>query len=1043
MKFSEPTSIEADRDNLQQYLDKTPVGLCIFSGPLNTYVMVNEQYKSFIGEREYIGKPATEVVPEMTNQNFCKIIQNVYKTGKVFSEKEAPVTIVQPNGYEQTKYFDLTFQPILGADGMVTSVLQVSIDVTDSVMVKKAMAENFDRMKNLADNMPQIVWKADSEGNTYYVNNHWLQYSGHADFIDWKNFIHPDDQLRARDTWKKSLKTGKPFESELRLKRKDGIFEWHLTRANPNCSEDGKINRWYGTCTNTEEKNILAHELSMAHLTVESERQKFETLFHSTPAAMAILKGPNLIFERANVEYLKLVNNRDIIGKPILEALNELKDHPEYTKNMLDVFHTGIPYTAKEKKTILNSSNPNATPVYIDVTYKRMNFHNGGPYGVFVYASEVTDKVNARKKIQESETEFRALAEAMPQIIFTASPSGIITYFNERWEEYTGHHPLESMGWRWCLVHHPDDTETAINTWKESLRTGNPYQCEYRIKGRDGNYRWFLARALPTRDEKGNITKWIGTNTDINDQKVISQKLESILDEVKSSKLVAESANDAKSAFLANMSHEIRTPLGSIMGFIGLMRNPELTNLDLNKYISIAERNSEQLLRIIDDILDLSKVEAGKLVVENIDFNLTELLADIASLMEFRAQENGIKFHIQAKTELPEVVNSDPTRIKQILMNAVGNAIKFTLKGVVELQVSYINSRLKFAIIDSGVGISEKQATQLFQPFTQADISTTRKYGGTGLGLTLTKRLCETMNGEFYLQKSQLGVGSTFIATVKVDLVCDTKFFTEARSHFYKPSVKISDKTALHGLKILVIDDLEDNLTLIKVLLSDVGATVTTVSDPYLGIKSALNKNFDIILMDIQMPLMNGYEVTKRIRQAGKSLPIIALTAHAMKEEKMRALNFGFSGFLAKPINSNDLILTIQKLTADNLDQQNHNRKVAIVEDDPDLRDLLAAMLKNQRLDVHFMETGEELLDHLREYEIPELILVDLFLPKMSGSELIPILNNRNDRERFKVVIASGSDDIAGKVQNLRADGYLKKPYNSRSIIDSINAFLL
>ena len=672
-----------------------------------------------------------------------------------------------------------------------------------------------------------------------------------------------------------------------------------------------------------------------------------------------------------------------------------------------------------------------------------MNFHNGGSYGVFIYASEVTDKVNARKQIQESETEFRTLAEAIPQIIFTTDANGEVTYLNERWEEYTGLHPLESLGRRWNSIHHPDDIDRVITTWKDSLMTGKPYQCEYRIRNKDGSYRWFLARALPTRDEKGQITKWIGTNTDINDQKVISQKLESVIDQVKSSKLLAESANDAKSAFLANMSHEIRTPLGSIMGFIGLMRNPELKNSDLNKYISIAERNSEQLLRIIDDILDLSKVEAGKLVIEKIDFNLTDILADIASLMEFRAQENGIRFHIQAMNELPEVVNSDPTRIKQILMNAVGNAIKFTMKGTVELQVSYLNSRLKFAIIDSGVGISEKQATQLFQPFTQADVSTTRKYGGTGLGLTLTKRLCETMNGEFYLQKSQLGVGSTFIATVKVDLVSDTKFFTEAKSHFYKPTIKIADKTVLQDLKILVIDDLEDNLTLIECLLEEVGANVTTVSDPYRGINFALEEDFDIILMDIQMPLMNGYEVTRRIRQAGKTLPIIALTAHAMKEEKMRALNFGFSGFLAKPINANELILTIQKLTADYLDLQIVNRKVAIVEDDPDLRDLLEAMLKNQNLDVHFMETGEELLDHLKEHDTPELILVDLFLPKMSGSELIPILNNRLDRERFKVVIASGSDDITGKVENLRADGYLKKPYNSRSIVESIKAFLL
>ena len=348
---------------------------------------------------------------------------------------------------------------------------------------------------------------------------------------------------------------------------------------------------------------------------------------------------------------------------------------------------------------------------------------------------------------------------------------------------------------------------------------------------------------------------------------------------------------------------------------------------------------------------------------------------------------------------------------------------------------------LSFAIIDTGVGISELQASQLFQAFTQADVSTTRKYGGTGLGLILTKRLCEKMHGEFYLQNSIVGIGSTFIATVKVDVSVDTNFFKEARSHFYKPAEIFADKMALQNLKILVIDDLEDNLTLANIILNDVGAIVTTISDPCEGINQALNNDFDLILMDIQMPIMNGYEVTKKIRQAGRTLPIVALTAHAMKDERMRALNFGFSGFLPKPINTNELITTIKKLTTPTL--SNCYKEVAIVEDDPDLRDLLDAILRDQNFNVHFMETGEELIEHLKSHQLPELILVDLFLPKMSGSDLIPILNNRMDRDKFKVVIASGSDDISGKVKTLKADGYLKKPYNSRSIVDSIKAFLL
>ena len=1041
MNLNSVYDIKSDYDSFLNYFDKTPVGICIFKGPNHSFVMVNDQYKSFMGERDYIGKDALEIIPEFKEQKILDILNDIYLSGEKFNSKEMCLIVNLPDGTTRTCHFDITFQPIFDTNKIVTSVMQLLINVSDQVIANNVAQENFLRMKTLADNMPQIVWKADNLGNFYYLNLRWSEFTGDTDADKWTHFIHPEDLERTLSLWKISIKTGIPLKVEHRLKRKDGIYEWHLTKARSELDQNGIIIRWYGTSTNTEDQITLSQELSTAHLTVELERQKFETLFHGAPAAMAILRGPNFVFERVNAEFSSIFFNREIIGQPLVQAIPEFMQRPDLLEKIREVFTTGVSYSIKEIKSILSSDKPFSAPQYVDITYKRMNSPDGLPYGIYIFATNVTEKLCARKKIQESEIESRTLTEVMPQIIFTATPNGEITYFNERWCVYTGLSFEKGIGWEWEQAIHSDDIDGVKKNWIDALMTGTPYQSEYRIKGRDGSYRWFLARALPMHDDFGKIIKWIGTTTDIHEQKALSQRLESVVDEVKSSKQLAESANSAKSAFLANMSHEIRTPLGSIMGFLNLMRNPNLNIVDLNKYISIAERNSEQLLRIIDDILDLSKVEAGKLMIEKIDFNLTELLADVSSLMEFRAQENGIKFQLETITELPEVMNSDPTRIKQILMNAIGNAIKFTLKGNVTLQVSYINSLLSFAIIDTGVGISELQSSQLFQAFTQADVSTTRKYGGTGLGLILTKRLCEEMHGEFYLQESQVGVGSTFIATVKVDVSVDTKFFKEAKSHFYKPAEIFADKMALHNLKILVIDDLEDNLTLAKVILNDVGAIVTTISDPYEGIKQALVNNFDIILMDIQMPIMNGYEVTKKIRLEGKTVPIIALTAHAMKEERMRALNFGFSGFLPKPINTNELITTIKKLTTPAL--ANCHKEVVIVEDDPDLRDLLEALLRNQKFNVHFMETGEELIEHLKSHHLPELILVDLFLPKMSGSDLIPILNNRIDRDKFKIVIASGSDDISGKVKKLKADGYLKKPYNSRSIVDSINAFLL
>ncbi len=259
----------------------------------------------------------------------------------------------------------------------------------------------------------------------------------------------------------------------------------------------------------------------------------------------------------------------------------------------------------------------------------------------------------------------------------------------------------------------------------------------------------------------------------------------------------ADAANEAKSRFLANMSHEIRTPLGAIIGFMDLIKNSQASEAERTSYLSVVERNAAQVLRLVDDILDLSKVEAGKIVLENIRFSLIDFLNDFASLMKFQAKENGISFDIISKTKLPEFIFSDPTRLRQILTNIVGNALKFTSEGSVTVEISFEPSNiLIFRITDTGRGISEEQAQDLFHPFVQADSSTTRKFGGTGLGLSLTRGLCELMGGEFRLENSVLDAGSEFLASVKVSVPADSRQFDFSDNDF----IETKNKEAKKGL---------------------------------------------------------------------------------------------------------------------------------------------------------------------------------------------------------------------------------------------------
>ena len=328
-------------------------------------------------------------------------------------------------------------------------------------------------------------------------------------------------------------------------------------------------------------------------------------------------------------------------------------------------------------------------------------------------------------------------------------------------------------------------------------------------------------------------------------------------------------------------------------------------------FVAVIERNAHHLLRIIDDVLDLSKVEAGKMTVERTTFSLSELLAEVSALMTARARDRGISFTMTIETSLPNVVASDPTRLRQILANVIGNAIKFTEQGEVHLMVRVDHFTLSFTVEDTGLGITAAQAESLFRPFAQAEVSTTRRFGGTGLGLTLTRQLTELMGGGFELVRSRPGVGSVFRAFVTVD----TNPAAESGVRSGIPHAQESKSDHLRDLSVLVIEDSPDNQLLIQLMLAKLGVSVEIARDGVEGVDAAARGRHDVILCDVQMPRMDGYAVVKTLRARGDATPIIALTAHAMKDERDRALRAGFTGYLTKPIQKDALGRAIRGAT--------------------------------------------------------------------------------------------------------------------------------
>ncbi|MFW7377740.1 MAG: response regulator [Oligoflexus sp.] len=448
----------------------------------------------------------------------------------------------------------------------------------------------------------------------------------------------------------------------------------------------------------------------------------------------------------------------------------------------------------------------------------------------------------------------------------------------------------------------------SIEEITNEIKKKGQWEGELRQTTKDGQQVVVMSRwVLQSDDQSGAGESFLQSNTDITDRIRAA-------DELKTALVKADAANKAKSQFLANMSHEIRTPIGAIMGFSELLKEVKLNQDEKENFIDTIIRNCHSLTRIIDDILDLAKVESGQIQIESEKISLNSLLKEVSSLLDLRAREKCIALQMECDPSTPDGIKTDPVRLKQILINVLSNAIKFTDQGLINLKVlpkHEMNSNrvlLEFIIKDTGMGITPEQQSRLFHPFTQADASTTRKFGGTGLGLALSRSLAKLLGGDLLLVESIPGKGSIFSATIVVTSSDDVDEPHENNQEQVEKRIK-----ELLGIKILVAEDSKDNQEFLRYLLTLRGATIEIVSDGSEAFERALKQDFDVILMDVQMPHLDGIDTTKNLRLLGYKKPIIALTAHAMKEERNRCLDAGCNDHLSKPVVPSQLIRSILK----------------------------------------------------------------------------------------------------------------------------------
>ncbi len=448
----------------------------------------------------------------------------------------------------------------------------------------------------------------------------------------------------------------------------------------------------------------------------------------------------------------------------------------------------------------------------------------------------------------------------------------------------------------------PEDRVTLQQSLTTAIENNSDYSSEFRIQKSDGLISWIYGHGRAVCDEDGKPLRMVGVHADVSSQKKIAEEL-------KRSKEEAERANQMKSAFLANMSHEIRTPLGAMLGFAHLMQDPSVTKMELSNYLEVLTRNGEQLSVIINDILDLSKVEAGLLAYEHHEFDPAEICNDVISLFQSKAKEKGLTLEYISDPSTPAKVITDPTRLRQITMNLVSNSLKFTRTGGIKIRTSGVSDKdgknyLTVEVEDTGIGIPTEHAERIFDMFFQGDDSMTRRFGGTGIGLALSQQLTRELGGDLKLIRTN-SEGSLFQASVRNQSTRSLR--TEARPKTKTSSAAVS----LTDVRVLVVDDSPDNQNLLFAYLTKYGAQVEIAGNGIEAYQKALSNPYDIILMDLQMPIMDGYTATRKLRKEGYKKPIIALTAHAMSEVSAQCLEVGCNGYLPKPINPNELLKTI------------------------------------------------------------------------------------------------------------------------------------
>ncbi|MFO7818758.1 MAG: PAS domain S-box protein [Halanaerobacter sp.] len=772
--------------------------------------------------------------------------------------------------------------------GEITHYHGIVIDVSERVRAEQKIRDNEKRWKFALESSNYGIWDWNLHAGEVYFSPIWKEMLGYApgeipDQIDeWTDRVHPNDINETMFKVREHLAGEKEYyQDEHRMQHKDGHYIWIQDRGKVvERAADGKPLRFIGTHEDITAKKEMEEKLKEREERLNLAMDAAEHGFWDWD-----LDNDEVYF---SPRYFTMLGYEPGELPMSFEIWIELL-HPEDKERILpevkEKIANGIPFEVE-----FRLQTKDGAWKWIMGKGKSYNLDEAGePHRAVGTHTDITERKKIEKELKESEERYRGLVESQQDLIVRVDADGSFTYVNQAYCETFGKSKEELIGSSFTPLIHEDDQEEPLEAMEELKIPPYRFYVEQRVMTVDG-WRWIAWEDYAIRDEDGEIKEVQGVGRDITDLKEAQQE--------------AEAANRAKSEFLANMSHEIRTPLSAVIGFSELLEKMTDDDKQLD-YLESIKTAGNTLLTLINDILDLSKIEAGQLEINYEKFALIPLLEEIKQIFKQKADEKNLNFALEIEVD-KIAIRLDETRLRQILLNLVGNAVKFTKQGHVKLKVvsNYnINNELdlRIIVVDSGIGIADNEQDNIFNAFQQQDGQSTREYGGTGLGLAITKRLVEIMEGSLTLE-SEEGVGSTFIIEF-TDLEYE-KLETEQRDENKQRYIKF------YPAKILIADDIESNRNLLKAIFKDYALELTTAENGQEAVELANRVEFDLILMDLKMPKMDGYEAVERIKDNSKNevTPILALTAAVTEKEKEEVKRNEFAEFMSKPINRENLL---------------------------------------------------------------------------------------------------------------------------------------